>query len=89
MSDSLSLLNCFEHAIRSIACAQVVKARLDSVDDVAVKLFQNNAAVPARTHKQFMSEISIMNACRHNNIVNFIGANLGPEEVGSATTLLP
>ena len=53
----------------------VYKARLDKIQDVAVKVLNSQAADrDSNSMTKFVSEIEILKACRHANIVQFVGA---------------
>lgn len=57
-------------AYQLIAFAQVFKARLDGIEDVAVKLLHSEEAEQAQTSK-FVDEIRIIMRCNNANIVAF------------------
>ena len=60
---------------RAFWYAQVYAAVLDGYENVAVKFVPPNAmANAAQQGVNVQSEISIMRACRHDNIVGFLGA---------------
>ncbi|KAK9786694.1 hypothetical protein WJX73_003661 [Symbiochloris irregularis] len=64
------------------AFGTVYKAVLDGYEDVAVKFVPPNAMTSAEQQGiNVQSEISIMRACRHHNIVGFFGAWLDESKV--------
>lgn len=52
---------------------QVYKARLDGVDDVAVRFIDSQPHTRDSVRAEFMTEINLLNACRHAGLVSFIG----------------
>ena len=53
---------------------QVYRARLDDREEVALKFLDAESVVSEATMARFLDEIGILQACRHDRIVGFIGA---------------
>lgn len=64
-----------------LACVQVYKAILDDVQIVALKVLHIDSAGTQKAQRQFQEEINVMRACRHDNIVRFLGSYLSEETV--------
>ena len=64
----------YKCTLRCELVAQVYKARLDGVSDVAVKFINHSEDPNKDPTEKFHAEVAILRACRNQAIVNFLGA---------------